>query len=95
MTLPSVIFGLYTNRMNPWALLAGWIAGISGGVWMASQLAFKTQIYPLQVFGYTIPCYAALSSLLLNILVSAALSWVFNAVLRTPPSDATAEADYA
>jgi SSS family solute:Na+ symporter len=94
-TLPSVIFGLYTNRLNPWALLAGWIAGIGSGVWMASQLAFKTQIYPLQVLGYTIPCYAALSSLLLNVAVSAALSWVFNAVLRTPPSDATAEADYA
>ena len=94
-TLPSVIFGLYTNRLNPWALLAGWIAGTGSGAWMASELAFKTQIYPLQIFGYTIPCYAAVSSLLLNIAVSAALSWVFNAVLRTPPSDATAEADYA
>ncbi|MEI9996003.1 MAG: sodium:solute symporter [Rhizomicrobium sp.] len=94
-TLPSVLFGLYTNRLNPWALLAGWGAGIGSGVWMASQLALKTQIYPLTLFGYTFPCYAALSSLVLNIAVSVALSWVFNAVLRTPPSDATAEADYA
>jgi SSS family solute:Na+ symporter len=93
-TLPSVILGLYTNRLNPWALLVGWGCGIASGTWMAAQLAFKTSIYPIHLFGVTIPCYAALSSLALNIAVSVALSWVFNAVLRTPPSDATAEADY-
>ncbi len=94
-TLPSVIFGLYTNRLNPWALLIGWIAGIGAGTWMAAANAFKVSIYPITLFGYTIPCYAAVSSLILNIVVSFALSWLFNAVLRTPPSDATVEADYA
>ena len=94
-TLPSVIFGLYTNRLNPWALLMGWIAGIGAGTWMAAENAFKVSIYPITLFGYTIPCYAAISSLILNIIVSAALSWLFNAVLRTPPSDTTMEADYA
>jgi SSS family solute:Na+ symporter len=93
-TLPSVILGLYTNRLNPWALLVGWGCGIASGTWMAAQLAFKTSIYPIHLFGVTIPCYAALSSLALNVAVSVALSWAFNAVLRTPPSDATAEADY-
>ncbi len=48
-TLPSVIFGLYTNRLNPWALLVGWGAGISSGVWMAAQMALKTQIFPLHL----------------------------------------------
>jgi SSS family solute:Na+ symporter len=94
-TLPAVLLGLYTNRLNPWALLTGWIAGIGSGTAMAYANAFKISIYPITLFGYTIPCYAALSSLVLNIAVSVALSWVFNAVLRTPPSDATAEADYA
>ena len=94
-TLPSVIFGLYTNRLNPWALLLGWIAGIASGSWMAYLNAFKASIYPLRLFGETIPCYAAVSSLALNIAVSLAFSVLFNAVLRTPPSDVTVEADYA
>jgi solute:Na+ symporter, SSS family len=94
-TLPSVIFGLYSNRLNPWALLAGWGVGIATGTWMVSTLGFKLSIFPVTVFGYTIPCYAAVVSLLLNIIVSAGLSWAFNGVLRTPPRDTTTEADYA
>jgi SSS family solute:Na+ symporter len=94
-TLPSVIFGLYTNRLKPWALLMGWMVGIGAGTAMAAANGFKVSIYPIVLFGYTIPCYAAVSSLILNIIVSVAFSWLFNAVLRTPPSDATVEADYA
>jgi SSS family solute:Na+ symporter len=95
-TLPSVIFGLYSNRLNPWALLMGWGAGIGSGIAMTYGSGFTiTTVYPLQLFGLTIPCYAAVSTLVLNIAVSAAFSWLFNAVLRTPPSDETAEADYA
>jgi SSS family solute:Na+ symporter len=94
-TLPAVIFGLYTNKLNPWALLIGWGAGIGSGTWMAYAGAFKVSIYPLQLFGYTIPCYAAVSSLVVNIAVSFAMSWLFNAVLRTPPNDETVDADYA
>jgi len=95
-TLPSVNFGLYSNRLNPWALLMGWGAGIGSGFAMTYGSGFTiTTVYPLQLFGLTIPCYAAVSTLVLNIAVSAAFSWLFNAVLRTPPSDETAEADYA
>ena len=60
----------------------------------AYENAFKVSIYPIKLFALTIPCYAAISSLLLNIAVSFAFSWLFAAVLRTPPSDATADADY-
>jgi SSS family solute:Na+ symporter len=94
-TLPAVLLGLYTSRFNPWALLTGWAVGIGSGTAMAADLAFKSSIYPIALLGYTIPCYAALSSLVLNLAVSAGLSWVFNAVLRTPPSDATSAEDYA
>jgi SSS family solute:Na+ symporter len=94
-TLPSVVMGLYTNWFNPWALLVGWAAGIGSGVAMAYANGFKTSTYVLNFFGLQVPCYAALSSLVLNLIVGAALSWLFNAVLRTPPSDATVEADYA
>jgi len=93
-TLPSVLIGLYTRWLNPYALLIGWLAGIGAGTAMAAANGFKISIYPLHILGVIVPCYAAVSSLLLNLAVSLVFSWLFNAVLRTPPSDATEEADY-
>jgi len=95
-TMPSVILGLYSNRLNPWALLMGWAAGIGSGIWMTYGAGFKiTTTVAIHLFGVVIPCYAAISTLILNLAVSFVFSWLFNAVLRTPPSDTTAEADYA
>jgi len=93
-TLPSVLIGLYTRWLHPWALLIGWGAGIASGTWMAWMNAFKVSVYPLEIFGVTIPCYAALSSLILNIVVSFVLSAVFNAVAKNT-TDATVAEDYA
>jgi SSS family solute:Na+ symporter len=92
-TLPAVIGGLYQNRLNPWALLVGWAAGMGTGSWMSWSLGLKTAIYPLHIAGITVPCYAAVSSLVLNIAVSVALSFVFNIVARG--TDATVAEDYA
>lgn len=94
-TLPSVIFGLYTNKLNPWALLGGWVVGISAGFGMAYANAFKVSIFPIDFGGYTIPIYAALSSLVVNIVVTVILSLILNAVTGHKPNDETAEADYA
>jgi solute:Na+ symporter, SSS family len=93
-TLPSVLVGLYTRWLHPWALLVGWAVGIAAGTWMAATLNFARSIYNLHIFGITIPCYAALSSLVLNIVVSVILSAVFNAWLRHPVVDATKAEDY-
>jgi len=92
-TLPAVIGGLYQNRLNPWALLVGWAAGMGTGSWMSWSLGLKTAIFPLHVFGVIVPCYAAVSSLILNIAVSVVLSVVFNAVVRG--TDTTTAEDYA
>jgi len=92
-TLPAVLIGLYTRWLNPWALLCGWAAGIATGTWMAAELDFAKSIYALHIFGWTIPCYAALSSLILNIVVSVVLSGLFNAVVRTRADETMAE-DY-
>jgi SSS family solute:Na+ symporter len=94
-TLPSVLIGLYTRWLHPWALSLGWLAGIASGTWMAYENSFKVSVYPLHLFGVTIPCYAALSSLILNIVVSFALSAVFNAVAGGARADATVAEDYA
>jgi SSS family solute:Na+ symporter len=93
-TLPAVLIALYTRFFNPWGLLAGWIAGIGAGTWMVWQLGLKSSIYPLHMFGITIPCYAALSALILNIAVGFIVSVVLNAVSRTPRYDETVPADY-
>ena len=92
-TLPAVLIGLYTRWLNPYALLLGWGAGIASGTWMAAQLNFEKSIYALHIFGWTVPCYAALSSLILNIVVSVVLSAALNAV-RVTRVDATAAEDY-
>ena len=93
-TLPAILLGLYTRWLNPWALLAGWAAGIGSGTFMWASLGYAKTIYALHVFGVTIPCYAALSSLILNVAVGVALSVVFNAMTRGPRADATNAADY-
>ena len=94
-TLPSVLIGLYTRMLNPWALLIGWACGTAAGAAMAAAQGFKVSVYPITLFGLTIPLYAAISALILNIAVSFVLSFVFNALWRAPASDTTAEADYA
>ena len=48
--------------------------------------------FVLHIFGVAVPCYAALSSLALNIVVSAVLSFVFNFVSRA--TDSTVAEDY-
>jgi len=93
-TLPAVLIGLYTRALNPWALLIGWAGGIAAGTGMAISLGFKGAIYPLHVLGWTVPCYAALSALVLNIVVSAGLSITFNAIGRDAGEDETTAADY-
>jgi hypothetical protein len=42
-----------------------------------------------------VPCYAALSSLILNLAVGVVLSVIFNAFSGTPRIDATTAEDYA
>ena len=93
-TLPSVLIGLYTRALNPWALLVGWAAGIGAGTAMEISLGFKGAIYPLHILGWTVPCYAALSALVLNLVVSVALSTAFNAMARDAREDETVAADY-
>jgi SSS family solute:Na+ symporter len=93
-TLPSILIGLYSRWLNGYALLIGWACGIGAGTWMAAQSGFKASVYVLHIGSFALPCYAALSSVILNIAVSAVLSSVFNAML-SPAADATIAEDYA
>jgi len=80
--LPAVLLGLYTKAFNAPSLLAGWAVGTAIGTYMVATQGFATSIYPLAIFGITLPGYAALYSVVLNLLVVFALSPVFGALCR-------------
>ena len=60
---------------------------------MWASLGFTKSTYNLLHAGNDVPCYAALSSLLLNIAVSVVLSLLLNAFAANR-SDASVGADY-
>ena len=93
-TLPAVLIALYTRFFHPLALLAGWAAGMIAGTWMAATLNFQGSTFVLHIFGLTVPCYAAVIALAINIAISYALSLVFNRVPSLHSDDETIAEDY-
>jgi SSS family solute:Na+ symporter len=93
-TFPPVVIGLYTRFLNGWALLIGWACGMATGTWMAYTLSFAGAVYPMHVFGVTIPGYIALYALLVNLVVSVVLSVLFNLFASDRHMDATLASDY-
>jgi SSS family solute:Na+ symporter len=49
---------------------------------MAATQSFTSSVYPLEMLGITIPGYAALYSVVVNFLVAAALSPLFDLLAR-------------
>jgi SSS family solute:Na+ symporter len=80
--LPPILLGLYTRSFNALALLIGWAAGTAIGTYMAAAQGFTSSVYPLEIFGVTLPGYAALYSVLINFLVAATLSPLLNLMAR-------------
>jgi SSS family solute:Na+ symporter len=92
-TLPAIAVGLYTRWLHRWALLIGWLVGMLSGTAMAVSQNFGS-VYPLQLAGSTIPGYAALYAVILNLVVSVVLTWAFNAASAPGGVDETKEFDY-
>jgi len=80
--LPPIVLGLYTRGFNPIALLLGWIAGTAIGTYMAATQGFASSVYPLAIFGVTVPGYAALYSVVINLIVAVVLSPLFDLLAR-------------
>jgi SSS family solute:Na+ symporter len=92
-TLPPVMLGVYTRWFNSWALLVGWAVGTFAGTAMA--IATKlTPTFPLVVGGHTFPGYTAVYTVILNLIVAAVLTPVFNAMGARAPVDQTVSTDY-
>jgi solute:Na+ symporter, SSS family len=76
--LPPILLGLYTRSRSAPALMIGWAAGLATGTYMAATRGFASSVYPLALFGVTLPGYAALYSVVLNLLLALSLTPVFN-----------------
>jgi len=80
---PSVVVGVFTRWFHPWALFAGWLAGMVSGSAMAWALGLKSSVYSLHLpsllGGGTYAMYAAVPALMLNL----AVSWLLTLVFRT------------
>ncbi len=73
-TLPAVFLGLISNRLNKYALMVGWAAGIGSGLYLV-ELAnhfgpLKTSLYPMA----HVLVFVGLISLLINLVVAVVLS---------------------
>jgi SSS family solute:Na+ symporter len=93
-TLPAVLLGVYTRWFNDWALLVGWAIGTATGTWMAAAVNL-TPTYPLTLFGYGLPGYSALYTVILNLVVAIVLTPVFDRLAKGVRYDETVTSDYA
>jgi len=93
-TLPSVVFGLYTRWFDGKALFWGWLAGMGVGTYMAVAQSFKSSIFPVTLFGVTIPAYAAVWAFIVNLVIAVLLTLLMRAANVKAAPDQTVAADY-
>lgn len=93
-TLPAIVLGLYTRKLDYRGLLVGWAVGIGFGTWMAASQSLKSSIYALHLGGFAIPGYAALWSLAVNVVVAIVVSVIVRALGMSAAEDRTRPEDY-
>jgi SSS family solute:Na+ symporter len=93
-TLPALGIGLFTSWFRGRALTIGWLVGMVLGTGMVASLHFQTSTYPLQLGSLTVPGYAALYSVVANLMTAAVATAVMNAIGLPRPADQTSPADY-
>jgi solute:Na+ symporter, SSS family len=77
---PAILFGLFTRRLNSWALLAGWAIGMLAGTALAWGPTTWTPTHT--VFGW-FSAYNGLIALALNV----ATTWFLSAFLASDAAD--------
>ncbi|CAN5227232.1 sodium:solute symporter [soil metagenome] len=93
-TLPALFFGLFTRWFHHRALLIGWAVGMVMGTWMAYSLAFKGAVFTFHIGDGKFTSFAGLWALGANLIVSAVLTLVFDAMKSPRHADKTSAADY-
>jgi SSS family solute:Na+ symporter len=96
---PSVVVGVFTRWLHPWALVAGWAAGMASGTGMVWAMGMKGTVYPVHLpaalGGGTYAMYAAVPALALNLAVSAGLTVALRAAKVGEGVDGTDAGAYA
>ncbi|WP_312887917.1 monocarboxylate uptake permease MctP [Nonomuraea rhodomycinica] len=103
-TLPSVALGLFTRWFHRAGLIAGWVAGMGGGLLMLYSITnpatnhahFGGSAFPLANLGLDtkITVYAGFLALLLNLAVAVIGTLVARAAKAPDGPDATRPGDY-
>lgn len=93
-TFPAIVCSLFTRFFNGWALMIGWMAGIISATWLVAENSFGPT-WVFHVFGYSVPSYIALATVVLNALVAFLLSVPLNIVANDRHKDETEVTDYA
>ena len=101
-TLPAIVFGLYTRWFHRWALLAGLLASVGFGIWMAyvtpnalkTQMHFGSSVYHWTWFGWDFKAYAALIAFVVNVAICVVGTLVLRALRAPAGADQTTADDY-
>jgi SSS family solute:Na+ symporter len=88
-TLPAVFVGLFTRWFNRWALLIGWVVAMIVGTWLFIAAGAKPTFVILGT-----PLYTAITALVVNLVLAAVLTPVFEAIGARRGQDSTSPADY-
>lgn len=93
-TLPAVFLGLYTNWFHRTALIAGLLGGLVTGTWMIAAVRFASTVFPVTIGSLTIPMYAALPALAINLLLCVSLTPFFRMLGLAAGRDDTTQNDF-
>jgi solute:Na+ symporter, SSS family len=93
-TLPPVFLGLYTNWFHPRSLIIGLLSGLFTGTMLVVIQNFQSSVFPFSFAGVTIPIYAAIAGLVVNLFLCVLLTPVFKSVGIPTGEDATTSEDY-
>jgi len=93
-TLPVVFLGLYTRWFHRYALAIGLIGGLIAGTWMVVTQNFVSSIYTISISRIRIPVYAAVSALVVNLVLCVVLTLLFRALGTSAGRDGTRPADF-
>jgi SSS family solute:Na+ symporter len=91
---PSFVFGMYTQWFHRRALLIGWLCGMIAATSMAIATGFKPNI-TVHIGDSAVTGFLALYALAINIVVSAALTPLFDGMRVDRGVDTITAADYA
>jgi len=92
-TFPAIVIGLYRRWFHPAALIWGWAAGMVAG----TALSFSQGVKPTFAFSIgsaTFAPYIGLDALVVNLIVTAALTAAYDRAGSARPADATSPSDY-